>query len=162
MAGDQSQTQPQSTAFTLFRGWLEPGQHVWSPFVIKLEARFRFANLKYATDCGSPRSAPKGKIPYIQCRGEAARRLVDNGGASWISNGGSEEDSVAGMGDSALIIKALVNSGLLPDINAGLSPEERASDLALRALLEDKLYFYHVRLYLVVPFPTSSHFFFRC
>ena len=31
----------------------------------------------------------------------------------------------------------------LPDLNATLKPAQRAQDLAIRALLEDKLYFYH-------------------
>ena len=51
---------------------------------------------------------------------------------------------VASLGDSTLITKALMRSGLLPDINAKLSPEQKSCDLGLRALLEDKLYFYHV------------------
>lgn len=104
----------------VFRGWLDPGKHVWSPFVIKLEARLRFARVSYVTDCGSVRKAPKGKIPYLEC-----------------TNGT--------LGDSTLIIKQLVEWSRLPDLNAKLSPAVRAKDLALRALLEDKLYFYHVR-----------------
>lgn len=49
------------------------------------------------------------------------------------------------MGDSTLIVKALTERGLLPDLNAALSPAQRAEDLALRALLEEKLYFYGMR-----------------
>ncbi len=33
---------------------------------------------------------------------------------------------------------------MLDDLNAKLSPTEKAHDLALRALLEEKLYFYQV------------------
>jgi len=40
-----------------------------------------------------------------------------------------------------------VEEGRLEDLNAKLSPTERAMDLAIRALLEDKLYFYQVRTY---------------
>jgi glutathione S-transferase len=105
---------------TLYRGWLEPGKHVWSPFVIKLEARLRFAGVSYTTECGSTRTAPKGKIPYLEC-----------------------EDGT--LGDSTLITKQLVDWGRLPDLNATLSPADKAHDHALRALLEDKLYFYHVQ-----------------
>lgn len=46
--------------------------------------------------------------------------------------------------DSSLIISTLVEDGVLPDINARLSPVEKARDLGVRALLEDKLYFVQV------------------
>jgi hypothetical protein len=104
----------------VYRGWLDPGKHVWSPFVIKLEARLRFAGVSYITDCGSVRKAPKGKIPYLECADGT-------------------------LGDSTLIIKQLVEWNRIPDLNAKLSPAAKAQDLALRALFEDKLYFYHVR-----------------
>jgi hypothetical protein len=48
------------------------------------------------------------------------------------------------LGDSTLIISKLEDDGLLDDLNSKLSPVEKANDLALRALLEDKLYFYQV------------------
>lgn len=111
---------------TLFRGWKDPGRHVWSPFVIKLEARLRFAGIKYAVDVGSPRTAPKGKVPYVEF------------------GNGDDDNNKEQIGDSGLIIKTLVQQGALPDLNAALSGAERARDLALRALLEDKLYFYHM------------------
>jgi hypothetical protein len=93
--------------------------------VIKLEARLRFAGVSYVTECGSTRTAPKGKIPYLECREGT-------------------------LGDSTLIIKQLVEWERLPDLNSGLASAAKAHDLALRALLEDKLYFYHVR-------STTSH-----
>lgn len=86
----------------------------------KLELRLRHGDIPYSTAAGSVKTAPKGKIPYIEL---------------------SEGDC---FGDSALIIKRLVKDGMLEDLNAKLSPEGRAHDIALRALLEDKLYFYHV------------------
>jgi glutathione S-transferase len=104
----------------LYRGWKETGTYVWSPFVTKLELRLRHAGVPYRTDIGSVRSAPKGKIPYIEI---------------------AANDCVA---DSTLIIKRLVQDGTVEDLNDELSPENRAYDIALRALLEDKLYFYHV------------------
>lgn len=116
---------------TLFRGWKDPGRFVWSPFVIKLEARLRFAGVKYAVDVGSPRTAPKGKVPYVE---------FGSGSGSGDGDGDGKEQ----IGDSGLIIKTLVQQGALPDLNAALSGAERARDLALRALLEDKLYFYHM------------------
>ncbi|SPO04555.1 uncharacterized protein DNG_07240 [Cephalotrichum gorgonifer] len=123
---------------TIFRGWLDPGKHVWSPFVIKLEARLRFASVIYNTASGSPMTAPRGKIPYVECRGPPPP------GPEWVvrEDGG---ETVSSLGDSTAIIKALVNSGVIPDINAGLSGEKKAYDMALRALLEDNLYFYHTR-----------------
>ncbi len=48
------------------------------------------------------------------------------------------------MGDSTLIIKHLVDDGSMEDLNAKLDPVEKSYDLALRALLEDKLYWYQV------------------
>jgi hypothetical protein len=38
----------------VFRGFKDPGVHVWSPFVNKLEARLRFAGLSYRVEPGSP------------------------------------------------------------------------------------------------------------
>lgn len=105
---------------TLYRGWDLPGKYVWSPFVTKLELRMRVAGLMYKADCGSVQSSPKGKIPYIAIL---------------------ETDS---MSDSALIISEMIQQNLVPDINGKLSTREQAFDLALRAMMEDKLYFYHV------------------
>lgn len=124
-----AQTSSSPANIKLFRGWLDPGKHVWSPFVIKVEARLRFAGVPYLTDAGSVRSAPTGKIPYVECRGPL---FAD------------DEHSVLTMGDSTLIIKELSQRGIIPDLNSDLSPEARTQDLALRGLLEDKLYFYHV------------------
>ena len=110
----------------VYRGWLDRGKHVWSPFVIKLEARLRFAGVSYITEAGSTRTAPKGKIPYAECQG-----LGDSPSTS--------------LGDSTLIIKHLIEWNILPNINEKITSTARAQDLALRALLEEKLYFYHVR-----------------
>ncbi|CAH0048605.1 unnamed protein product [Clonostachys solani] len=110
-----------TTSLTLFRGSPATNTYVWSPFVTKLEARLRFEDVSYKLEVGSPKSAPRGKIPYIQLSGNEQ------------------------FGDSTLIIKQLVASDLLSDLNAKLPPTERAQDLAIRALLEEKLYFYTVR-----------------
>ncbi|KAL3468206.1 hypothetical protein BJX64DRAFT_283085 [Aspergillus heterothallicus] len=113
-------------SLTLYRGWLEPNRYVWSPFVTKLEARLRFASVPYKAVSGSVKTAPKGKIPYIEIR---------------------DEHSTSSIGDSTLIIKHLVERNILTDLNGPLSPPERAQDLALRALLEDKAYFYNTQNY---------------
>lgn len=115
-------------SLTIHRGGLDPGHYVWSPFVTKLEARLRFASVPYKTTAGSLKAAPKGKIPYIEIAEEI-------GPSSTI-------------GDLTLITKHLVERGTLPDLNASLSPSERAHDLAIRALLEDKCYFCNVWLWL--------------
>ncbi|RMZ85506.1 hypothetical protein DV736_g6571, partial [Chaetothyriales sp. CBS 134916] len=69
-----------------------------------------------------PAVAPRGKIPYVKLEGSPGL-----------------------LGDSTLIIRKFVDEGYLPDLNAGLTAVQKAQDLAVRALLEDKLYFYQVR-----------------
>lgn len=123
-----AETNENQAKLIVYRGRLERGKHVWSPFVIKLEARLRLAGVPYRADAGSIPKAPKGKIPYVACPG----RQLD----------GSEP---ATFGDSTLIAKQLVEWDILPDINSKISPVARAQDLAIRALLEEKLYFYNVR-----------------
>ncbi|KAG8163561.1 hypothetical protein KVR01_006858 [Diaporthe batatas] len=122
-----SHTMSPVTELKVHRGWPGQGTYVWSPFVVKLEARLRFANVPYTTGAGGPRGAPKGKIPYVEFQQPQA-------------GGGTVQ-----MGDSTLIARHLVDEGVLPDLNGKLSPEDRARDLATRALLEEKLCFYHTR-----------------
>lgn len=105
---------------TLYRGWDDPGNYVWSPFVTKVELRLRAAGVEYKVASGSVKSAPRGKIPYLTL------------------------DETESLSDSTLIIENMTSAGILPDINSMLTPPERAHDRALCALLEDKLYFYHV------------------
>ncbi|KAI1342963.1 hypothetical protein F5Y15DRAFT_371516 [Xylariaceae sp. FL0016] len=114
---------------TVYRGADTPTQHVWSPFVTKLEARLRFAGVPYTPAAGSPNSAPKGKIPYVDV----------------AAPGSGSSSSTTQLSDSTLIINALTAQDVLPDLNAKLSPAARTQDLALRALLEEKLYFYSGR-----------------
>lgn len=91
--------------------------------VTKVEARFRFAGLKYRSEAGSVQQAPRGKIPYLELISDSAILPTT-------------------LSDSTVIIANLVDDGLLPDLNASLSPVGRAHDLGLRSLLEDKWYFY--------------------
>lgn len=121
---------------TVFRGWKDFGKYVWSPYVIKLEARLRFAGVQYKTEAGSPRIAPKGKIPYIECRN-----------LSSISKSLAEQETSRSgllLSDSALIAKTLTEWGVLPDLNNALEPSKRLQDLAVIAMLENKLYFLQV------------------
>lgn len=111
-------------SITLWRGFPVATGYTWSPFVNKLEARLRFGGLKYRKDVGTPLQAPRGKIPWVQV-------AVEDKPDETIS-------------DTTLIIKSFSESGWLPDLNASLSPAEKALDLSVRALLEDKAVFYNV------------------
>lgn len=71
--------------------------------------------------------APKGKVPYIG-----------------ISNPDEPDAPPKFLGDSTLIIAKLVEDGVIKDLNARLTAAEQAHDLAIRALLEEKLNFYQV------------------
>lgn len=117
----------------ILRGVGDPGKYVWSAFVNKLEARLRFDGLTYIGE-GSPLTAPRGKIPYIELR-EAKND----------SSGKATDTKTTIMSDSTLIIRELVSSGHLRDRDAVLTPAQRAHDLATRALLEDRVYFYGIR-----------------
>jgi hypothetical protein len=116
--GSHLESQPD---ITLYRGIQGSGAYTWSPFVTKLEARLRFAGLSYHTEAGSLLQAPKGKIPYVVISRMDSGPMV--------------------LGDSTLIARKLIGDGLAEDLNANLSPTEKAHDLAIRALLEEKLYF---------------------
>jgi Glutathione S-transferase N-terminal domain len=122
MSAEQSPRQ----AVTLYRGWPDRGCYVWSPFVTKLEFHLRLSGMSYAVEAGSPLKAPKGKIPYVDLR---------------------QDGTTESVGDSALIIKRMVELERLKDLSATLPAPIKAQDLAIRALLEEKLYFYHVRSY---------------
>lgn len=114
-----------SPSITLYRGFPSSLSYVWSPFATKLEARLRFSGLAYKTDQGAPPRSPRGKIPYIA-----------------IAKDGDTTTEM--LSDSTLISKKLVTDGLAENLNSTLTALEKAQDLAIRALLEDKLYFYQV------------------
>lgn len=124
---------PQAPRYTLFRGSGKSNCYASSPFVTKVEFRMRLAGIKYSIGCGAPWLGPKGKIPYIQLSS-----------TSLPGPQADETGKVDMLGDSTLIIKYLVDQEGLPDLNELIEPQDKARDLALRALLEDKLYFYHV------------------
>ncbi|KAL8801764.1 MAG: hypothetical protein Q9182_004236 [Xanthomendoza sp. 2 TL-2023] len=112
-----------SPSITIFRGFPATAAYVWSPFSCKLEARLRFAGLAYKVDQGAPPKGPRGKIPYLAVakNSDAAPEMVS---------------------DTTFISEKLVADGLAEDLNGKLSPVEKAQDAAVRALLEEKLYFY--------------------
>jgi hypothetical protein len=113
---------------TLFRGWKDSGCYVWSPFVTKLELRLRLSNLQYRTAAGSPKSAPSGKIPYVE-----------------VKETDQPFSHPTQIGDSALIAKRFIEHGLIHDLDANLDGVTMGLDLAIRALLEDRLYFFNVK-----------------
>jgi len=113
---------PRKPTLIVYRDAAVTGAYTWSPFVAKLETRLRFSHLPYSVQAGSLSESPKGKLPYVRIGEEKA------GVTSVIS-------------DSTLIIRTLIKLNIIEDLNANLSPAQRALDLAIRALLEDKLYF---------------------
>lgn len=128
----------------LYRGEANFGNHAWSAFVIKLETRFRLGNLAYKADVGSMVEAPKGKVPYVKVQQRRSQRENDN---SAVSAKTTKDDSKSNLlPDSTIITSQFIREGLLEDLNQYLSPVQRTQDLALRALLEDKLYFLKVCL----------------
>lgn len=72
-------------------------------------------------------SGPRGKIPYLT-----------------VSFPDPAPQPPSTLADSTFISRQLVSEGWADDLNADLSPFEQAQDLSIRALLEDKLYFYGV------------------
>lgn len=123
---------------TLFRGFADHGRYVASPFVTKLEARLRIGGMAYRVGTGSVMKAPRRKVPYVEVDHAADPSSSD---AAKAATAAHRPEVLA---DSALITRKFVENGYLEDLNAGLSPAERARDLSVRALLEDKLYFYQV------------------
>lgn len=112
-------------SLTVHRGTDSTGDFVWSPFVNKLEARLRFDGVKYTVGNGTPNKAPRGKIPYIQV--QDAKQTTEQ------------------LADSTFIIHHLIHTETITDLNARLTPAQKAKDVAIRAMLEDKAYFYMVR-----------------
>ncbi len=86
-----------------------------SPFVHKLENHLRLAGLAYQKRPGDARKAPRGKLPFIEHEGRQ-------------------------IGDSQRIIEYLAERGLA-DLDAWLTPAQRADAFALRSMLESDLYF---------------------
>lgn len=115
---------------TIYRGFLKSNTFTPSSFVSKLEFRLRLGQVPHTVDAGSPLKAPRGKIPYVA--------LSDKGDP----DAGAARPTM--LGDSGLIASALVAKGVLKDLNAHLTQIEKARDLALRGLLEDRLYWFHV------------------
>ncbi|MBS0332111.1 MAG: glutathione S-transferase family protein [Proteobacteria bacterium] len=85
-----------------------------SPFVIKTEVQLKMAGLSYRKERRRPTEGPKGKVPFIEDDGET-------------------------IGDSVLIRDHIERKYGL-DLDAGLSPRERALGWAAERVCEDHLY----------------------
>jgi glutathione S-transferase len=85
-----------------------------SPFVIKAEVQLQMAGLAYRKAPGTPPQAPKGKIPWLDDRGET-------------------------VCDSAFI-RAHLERAYGVDLDEGLDARQRAESWAIERMLEDHLY----------------------
>jgi glutathione S-transferase len=85
-----------------------------SPFVMKSEVQLKMSGLAYRTEKSRPPEAPKGKIPYIQ-------------------------DASVLIGDSTFIREHFEQKYGV-DLDAGLSPEQRATAWMVERVVEDHLY----------------------
>ncbi len=85
-----------------------------SPFVMKTEVQLKMAGVPYRIERGSPRDAPKGKLPFIR-------------------------DGERVIGDSTLIRRHIETSRGI-DLDAGLDAAQRAAGWAIERMLEDHLY----------------------
>jgi hypothetical protein len=124
----ETNSKPSDPSITLYRGWTQSGIYTWSPFVTKLELLLRISSITYRTEAGNTRTAPTGKIPYIS-----------------LTSKSNPSSPPLQIGDSSLIAKHLISTGLMEDLNGNLNETSKAMDLAIQALFEDKLYFYNMR-----------------
>lgn len=138
-------TPPDPLSITVHTAATKPNIYSWSPFDIKLEARLRFSQRAYTVQKGFPAKGPRGKVPYVRIGPDVKdkdpkRNSADAGNGSGREGRGKEEEGLV-MGDSTLITRKLIEMGELEDLNGSLSPVQKAQDLMLRALLEQKIYF---------------------
>jgi glutathione S-transferase len=86
-----------------------------SPFAIKTDVQLKMSGLPYRIgEGGTPQTGPKGKIPYIEDGGQL-------------------------IGDSTFI-RDHIEKAYGIDLDAGLSPEDRARAWSVERMLEDHLY----------------------
>lgn len=85
-----------------------------SPFVVKVLAYLSMAEIPYKILPGDTRKAPKGKLPFIEDGGRA-------------------------IPDSSFIVEYLRKN--YKDLDAGISPADRALATAVQSMVEEHLYF---------------------
>lgn len=103
---------------TLYQPPVAWGTPNLSPFCIKLESYLRMAGLPYEVKLAELKSAPKGKVPYVEIDGNV-------------------------MGDSQFIIDYLKRVVGDP-LDAKLTPEQLALGHTVRRMLEECTYWYIV------------------
>jgi glutathione S-transferase len=91
------------------------GLESMSPFCMKVEVYLKLARLPYRRSMGNPRTAPKGKLPYI------------------------EHDGLV-VSDSTAIVEHLEKRSAQP-FDVGMTDEESAHAHVIRRFLEEALYF---------------------
>ena len=80
----------------VYRNGPAQNRYLTSPFVIKLEARLRFAEVPHRIESGSKKQAPRGKFPYL-----------------------GFEDSDELLSDTTFIFRQLVDDGVFVDAMVG-------------------------------------------
>jgi glutathione S-transferase len=95
-----------------------------SPFCCKVETYLRIAEIPYEVVSTSPLSAPKRKLPYI-------------------------DDDGTTLCDSRFIIECLADR--YRDLDAGLTPAERAQSIAFQRMIEDDLFWAMIHTRFVQP-----------
>jgi glutathione S-transferase len=104
-----------STYVKLFQPKRAFGLPCPSAFCVKVETYLRMAEIPYERAEGDPRSAPKGKVPWIDDDGHV-------------------------LGDSTFIIEHLKQKHGNP-LDGRLTPRQKAEGHAIQRMLEDNLYF---------------------
>ncbi len=115
-----AETKPYLTVFSYD---LVHDEYSFTYFTAKLRFRLRHGGVAYVDGAASRSQSPKSKVPYVRF-----------------------EETGELMGDSSLITQRLVDDGKLEDLNAGLSPADRAKDFCLRSMVEDRMYYLLVRI----------------
>ncbi|KII92726.1 hypothetical protein PLICRDRAFT_37526 [Plicaturopsis crispa FD-325 SS-3] len=98
----------------------QPDDSSASGFCQKLETFFRAANIEGYTHVATiPPKAPKGKLPYISLERDGKTEVIP---------------------DTHFIVEHLVRTGVAPDLDASLTPVQRAESRAWEAWTEERMY----------------------
>jgi hypothetical protein len=124
----ESSSAEEKPLLTVYTFDTDTTKYSFSPFATKLRFRLRHAGVPYDDRYGSMLEAPKKKIPYVKFH-----------------------ESGEFVGDSSLIIERMVKAGKMSEVNAKLSPEEKAKDMCIRSMIEDRMYFFIVRYSIQIP-----------
>ncbi|KAK8045620.1 glutathione S-transferase [Apiospora rasikravindrae] len=93
MTSQDDATNPPAT-LTVYRGWKDPGKHVWSPFVVKLEARLRFGGSRTGPPGDRPRRRRGARFPTSSFPRVGMMQVV--GWERWTQNYYTMRDHVLG------------------------------------------------------------------